>query len=149
MHSFNWSKMSISTVLGYRWDGGRRRLFFQTRKGSYHTESLIAFLEDLRRELRGKKVILVWDGLPAHKSRALQDYLLQQREWLTVERLPGYAPDLHPVETLWGNSKGQELANRRADDLEELDGAVHRGMARVEDSGKLAFSFLKHAKLSF
>src|SRR5437879_11205278 len=73
IHSFNWSKISISTVLGYRWDGGRSRLFFQTRKGSYNTESLIAFLEDLRRELRGKKVILVWDGLPAHKSRAMQD----------------------------------------------------------------------------
>ncbi len=97
--------MSISTVLGYRWDGARSRLFFQTRKGSYNTESLIAFLEDLRRELRGKKVILVWDGLPAHKSRAVQDYLLQQRDWLTVQRLPGYAPDLNPVETLWGNIK--------------------------------------------
>ena len=148
-HSFNWSKMSISTVLGYRWDGARSRLFFQTRKGSYNTESLIAFLEDLRRELRGKKVILVWDGLPAHKSHAMQDYLLQQRDWLTVERLPGYAPDLNPVETLWGNIKGQELANRCADDLEELDTAVRSGMARVEDSGKLPFSFLKHAKLFF
>ena len=149
IHSFNWSKISISTVLGYRWDGGRSRLFFQTRKGSYNTESLIAFLEDLRRELRGKKVILVWDGLPAHKSRAMQDYLHQQRDWLTVERLPGYAPDLNPVETLWGNIKGQELANRCADDLEELDAAVRSGMARVEDSSKLPFSFLKHANLFF
>jgi len=76
--------MSISTALGYRWGGARSRLFFLTRKGSYNTESLIAFLEDLRRELRGKKVILVWNGLPAHKSRAVQDYLLQQRDWLTV-----------------------------------------------------------------
>ena len=149
IHSFNWSKMSISTVLGYRWDGDRSRLFFQTRKGSYNTESLIAFLEDLRRELRGKKVILVWDGLPAHKSRAMQDYLHAQRHWLTVERLPGYAPDLNPVETLWSNIKGQELANRCAEDLEELDVAVRAGMARVEDSGKLPFSFLQHAKLFF
>jgi transposase len=141
--------MSISTVLGYRWDGDRSRLFFQTRKGSYNTESLIAFLEDLRRELRGKKVILVWDGLPAHKSRAMQDYLHAQRHWLTVERLPGYAPDLNPVETLWSNIKGQELANRCAEDLEELDVAVRAGMARVEDSGKLPFSFLQHAKLFF
>jgi len=91
--------MSISTVLGYRWDGSRSRLFFQTRKGSYNTESLIAFLEDLRRELRGHKVILVWDGLPAHKSRAMQDYLHEQRDWLTVERLPGYALAGTPGET--------------------------------------------------
>jgi transposase len=31
----------------------------------------------------------------------MKEYLLQQRNWLTVERLPGYAPDLNPVETLW------------------------------------------------
>ncbi len=91
----------------------------------------------------------MWDGLPAHKSRAMQDYLLQQRDWLTVERLPSYAPDLNPVEMLWGNIKRQELTNRCADNLEELDAAVRSGMARVEDSDKLPFSFLKHAKLFF
>jgi putative transposase len=63
-------------------------------------------------ELGGQKAILLWDGLPAHKSRVMKEYLLQQRNWLRVERLPGYAPDLNPVEMLWGKIKGQELANR-------------------------------------
>jgi transposase len=30
----------------------------------------------------------------------MQGYLEQQRNWLTVERLPGYAPDLNAVETI-------------------------------------------------
>jgi transposase len=47
-------------------------------------------------------------------------YLARQRHRLTVERLPGYAPDLNPVEVLWGNIKGQELANRCPDDLGEV-----------------------------
>jgi putative transposase len=63
-------------------------------------------LEDLRREVRGRKVTLVWDGLPAHKSRGMEQYLYEQRTWLTVEALPGYAPKLNPVEHLWGNIKG-------------------------------------------
>src|SRR5207253_6527341 len=104
---------------------------------------------DLKKELRGQKAVLVWDGLPAHKSKGMKEYLFEQRHWLTVERLPGYAPDLNPVETLWGNIKGQELANRCADDLAEVEAAVRSGMARVEDSSKLPFSFLKHAKLFF
>jgi transposase len=149
IHAFNWKKMSISAALGYRWDGTRCRLFFQTRDGSYNSQSLIAFLEELRRERRGHKVILVWDGLPAHKSRAMQEYLWQQRHWLSVQALPGYAPDLNPVETLWENIKGQELANRCAEDLKEVDRALRSGMARVEDSGKLPFSFLAHAGLFF
>ena len=124
-------------------------MFFQTREGSYNSESLIAFLEDLKRDLRGQKAILVWDGLPAHKSRAMNEYLLRERHWVTVERLPGYSPDLNPVETLWGNIKGQELANRCAESLPELDSAVRGGMARVRKSRKLPFSFSKHAGLSF
>jgi hypothetical protein len=35
--------------------------------GSYNDERLIAFVRDLKRYLRGQKVILIWDGLPAHK----------------------------------------------------------------------------------
>lgn len=149
IHSFNWKKMSMGAVLGYRWDGRHSRLFFQTRPGSYDSDSLVAFLQDLQRELRGQKAILIWDGLPAHKSRIMTDYLRRQRRWLTVETLPGYAPDLNPLETLWGNIKGQELASRCAEDLTELDTAVHNGMARVCQSRQLAFPFLKHAGLSF
>ena len=149
IHAFNWSKMSVCAALGYRWDGRRSRLFFQTREGNYNAQSLIRFLEDLKKELRGQKAVLVWDGLPAHKSEVMKEYLLQERHWLTVERLPGYAPDLHPVETLWGNIQGQELANRCAEDLTEVEGAVRKGMGRVRKSAKLPFSFLNHAGLSF
>jgi transposase len=149
IHAFNWKKMSICAALGYRWDGGRSRLFFQTRDGSYNTASLIQFLDELKRHLRGQKAVLVWDGLPAHKSKEMTAYLGQQRDWLVVEKLPGYAPDLNPVEMLWGNIKGQELANRCASDLAEADEALRGGMARVRKSQRLPFSFLKHAGLSF
>jgi transposase len=147
IHAFNWSKLSICAALGYRWDGRRTRLYFQTREGNYNAESLIAFLEDLKRHLRGQKAALVWDGLPAHKSFEMKQYLKSQRGWLTVERLPGYAPDLNPVETLWGNIKGRELANRCAKDLAELDGAIRSGLTRVGSSQTLPFSFLKHTGL--
>lgn len=149
IHSFNWKKLSICAAIGYRWDGRRSRVYFQTRPGSYDSDSLVAFLKDLRRELRSHNIILIWDGLPAHKSRIMTNYLHSVRHRLTVERLPGYAPDLNPVETLWGNIKGQELANRCAEHLTELDAEVRNGMARVRQSRQLAFSFLHHAGLSF
>jgi len=38
---------------------------------------------------------------------------------LVVEPLPGYAPELNPVEALWANLKGVELANLAGDTLEE------------------------------
>jgi hypothetical protein len=149
IHAFNWKKLSLCAALAYRWDGRRSRLYFQTRPESYHAESLIAFLRDLRRHLRGQQATLIWDGLPAHKSRLMQAYLQSQRHWLRVEPLPGYAPDLNPVETLWSNLKGQELANRCSQGLGEADTAVRQGMARVTHTKQLAFAFLHHAGLSF
>ncbi len=79
----------------------------------------------------------------------MQGYLARQHGWLRIERLPGYAPDLNPVEMLWGNIKGQELANRCAEDLDEAVTALTSGMARVRRRRKLPFAFLKHAGLSF
>jgi transposase len=149
IHAFNWSTISVCAAMGFRWDGRRSQLFFQTRKGTYNSESLIAFLQDLKRHLRGKKAILIWDGLPAHKSQVMKEYLHSQRSWLRVEPLPGYAPDLNPVETLWGNLKGQELANRCSKDLDEVTAAIETGFKRVRKSHTLSYSFLKHAGLSF
>lgn len=141
--------MSVAAALAYRWEGKRCGLLFQLRAGSYDTASLIGFLGQLERHLRGKKVILIWDQLPSHKSRPLQEYLRRQRRWLRVEYLPGYAPDLNPVEPLWGNLKGQELANRCAENLGETVSALENGMARVGRSSQLCFAFLDHAGLSF
>src|SRR5215472_13337797 len=88
-----------------------------------------------------------WDGLPAHRSRRMRDYLAQQRRWLTVERLPAYAPDLNPAEPLFGNVKGGELANHGGD-LPLLAAALRSGMARVRRRPDLARAFLQHAGLS-
>ena len=149
IHAFNWKSLSVCAALGFRWDGRRCRLYFQTRPGSYNSESLISFLQDLKRHLRGRKAVLVWDGLPAHKSRVMVEYLHQQRRWLRVERLPGYAPELNPLETLWGNVKGQEMANGCAENLGAVDRTLRDGLERVRRSRTLAFAFLDHTGLSF
>jgi len=117
--------------LAFRWDGRRTRFFFQTQPGSYSDQTLIGFLRQLKRHFRGGAVSLIWDGLPAHRSRAMRAYLTNQRAWLTVERLPGYAPELNPVELVWGNLKRRELANVCAAHLDDLRDPLRRGCARV------------------
>ncbi len=149
IHAFNWKKMSIAAALGYRWDGKHARLFFQTKSDSYNEDSLIVFLKDLKREFRGTKCILIWDGLPGHKSKKMKAYLASQKKRLIVEMLPGYSPDLNPVESLWGNLKAEELANLCADDLGEVAEGVRAGMARIGACEQYAESFLDHAGLFF
>ena len=120
---------------------------FHTRPGAYNDESLIEFLQALHDEFGGAKVTLIWDGLPSHRSRKMQAWIRPQRRWLVVERLPGYAPDLNPVEGLWGNIKGRELANLCADTIDEPSHAAHAGIDRIRADTDLAFAFLRHSGL--
>lgn len=145
----NWRRLSVAGALAFRWDGRRTRFFFHTQPGSYSDQTLIGFLRALKRHFRGRAVILIWDGLPAHRSRAMRTYLTGQRAWLIVERLPGYAPDLNPVELVWGNLKRRELANVCAEHLDALRTPLRRGCARVRHRPQLAFNFLRHAGLTF
>ena len=90
----------------------------------------------------------MWDGLGAHRSRAMRAFLATQRDWLVVERLPAYAPDLNPVEALWSNLKGQELANLACDTLGEVIQATRQGIDRVRRAWWLPYSFLRRTGLS-
>jgi DDE superfamily endonuclease len=122
VHHFNWKRASIAAALCFGSTGGGCQLAFHVQPGSYNTERLIAVLVELRRFLGGQKATLLWDGLPAHRSNLMKAWIASQRDWLVVERLPGYAPELNPTEALWGNLKGKggELAYLAGDTLEEV-----------------------------
>src|SRR6266571_2374755 len=128
--------------------GGGAALAFHHQLDAYDTDTLIGALEGLRRVLGGQKATLLWDGLPAHRSRVMRAWLRRQRSWLVVEPLPAYAPDLNPVEALWANLKGVELANLAGDTLAEVTAAAERGIQRIRGTPHLAFSFLRHCGLS-
>jgi transposase len=68
--------------------------------------------------------------------------------WLRVERLPGYAPELNPTESLWQNIKGQERANFCGTSLRCAAAQCRRGVRRVRRRPSLRFSFLEQAGLS-
>jgi transposase len=138
----------MAAALAYTHDRSRAEIVFQTHPGAYNDERLIEFLAAVHDELGGAKVTLIWDGLPSHRSRRMQTFIASQRRWLVVERLPGYAPDLNPVEGLWGNVKGTELANLCVDTIEETAQAAHAGIQRVRSEADLAFAFLRHCGLS-
>jgi hypothetical protein len=50
--------------------------------GAYNTESLIEFLTELRKHFDGEPLIVICDGLPSHRSRAMSEWLATQRHRL-------------------------------------------------------------------
>jgi len=92
-------------------------------------------------------MLLLWDGLPAHRSRCMSDWIHDQRTWLSVERLPSYAPELNPTEQVFANLKSTELANLCRDTIAEVEAIAEDGLDRIGTDAELCFAFLRHAGL--
>ncbi|WP_275296517.1 hypothetical protein [Saccharopolyspora spinosa] len=58
--------------------------------------------------------------------------------------MPAYAPELNPVEQVWGNIKATELANLCPEAIDEADTAARAGLNRIGSSYQLSFAFLDH-----
>lgn len=148
VHHFNWKRLSMAGALAYEPDGTDAFLVFQMRPGAYNDESLIEFLTELRTLVGGRKVTLVWDGLPSHRSAAMKSWLATHRSWLVVEQLPAYAHELNPMESVWGNLKGKELANLCPDAIGEAAACADEGLCRIGSDTELCFAFLRHTGLT-
>ena len=138
----------MAAALCYGVSGGGAQLCFHITAGNYDTDTLIQVLAELRRFLGGERATLLWDGLPAHRSRAMRDWLNTQRHWLVVERLPAYAPELNSVEGLWSWLKGTQLANLICPTLQEVVEQAELGIERARRTPQLAYSFLRRTGLS-
>src|SRR3954466_15513066 len=70
-HHFAWKRLSIAGVLAYEPDGSDAHLVFQLRPGAYNDETLIEFLADVHQHEQHRRIMLIWDGLPSHRSRRM------------------------------------------------------------------------------
>jgi transposase len=109
-----------------------------------HGEDTVAFLAQLRGEIRGPMTIL-WDQSRIHeRSSVVKAYLARHPEIVT-EDFPGYAPDANPDEGVWGYTKYHRLPNSAPEDTAALRSrrcGVRSALRRRPD--RLA-SFLRHA----
>ena len=143
---FNWKRLSAIGMVSYAPGSDRVRVLFSLRPGNVDSAWVVSSLRSLRRHVPGQ-VVLLWDGLPAHRSAITKQFLRTQAAWLTVEPLPAYAPELNPVELLWANLSARELANLCANTLAELAHQVQRGVRRIRRDCDLVLAFLQHSKL--
>jgi len=75
-----------------------------------------------------KPVVFVFDNGPVHTSKASQA-ALAVRDWLTIEWLPKYAPELNDIERSWRDLKRHFLAHQTFADIDHLDRAIHKAIA--------------------
>jgi len=105
------------------------------------------FLGHLARHVRGP-VILLWDRGRSHQHQRVRAWLAAHPRFHIVW-FPPYAPELNPVELLWGYLKYGRLANLAPDTVEDIHRHVGRERRRLARRPQLLRSFFRHSDLSF
>ena len=111
---FNWTHISVIAALS------QTQCMFRLYEGSIKKEQHVEFLKALRAHLK-QPLLIIWDGLKAHRSRLVRQYLDSTGGDIQMVFLPPYSPDLNPVEFLWAWLKRHALANFCPANLDELN----------------------------
>src|SRR3954447_18490071 len=79
----------------YLYNEGQVRLWPYPRANGEHTIEVL----HLRAEAPDRKLIVLWDGAPYHRAKTVRE--VATTLGIELIPLPGYSPDLMPVEALW------------------------------------------------
>jgi len=112
---------------------------------NFNASHVRAFLSQLNRQLK-TPAIIVWDRFLPHRAKKVREFF-GKTPGIHVCFFPPYAPELNPVEYLWGWLKQKPLANFTPDNLEELADNARRGSRRVQRKQNLLRSFVNHSPL--
>jgi len=139
-YSFNWKQLSLIagvTVANF---------YFRFFNGAIKAPQLVEYLQALARQIKGK-LLIIWDGLPAHRSRLVRAYVESLGDRIVLERLPAYAPELNPVEYLFGYAKQRELANLCLHTIDEVRRYATGRLKSLQRRPRLITAFWKQAEL--
>jgi transposase len=137
---FNWKH--VSAVAGLT----RTNFMFRLHEGAIKSAQVVEFLKALRSQLK-RKLLIVWDGAAQHTSRIVRQHLDSTNGALQMALLPGYAPDLNPVEYLWAWLKRHALANYCPHTLAELKDTARRKLKSSQKRQSIITACWKQAEL--
>jgi transposase len=124
---------------------GPARLYARHFQGSICSQKVLTALCYFRKRI-GRPLIVVWDRLPAHRAKKVEEFFNAHKEDYQVEWLPPYSPELNPEEPCNGVVK-QEMLNALPSSLGELQSLVRRAFRRLSYRHQVLEGFFRHVSL--
>lgn len=85
---------------------------------SFFLEGLFAWLNP------NKKYVFILDNAGFHKTNVIQEILEQHKDWITIEFIPPYSPELNPIETCWKVTKNAVTKSQHFTTIESMQEAL-------------------------
>jgi transposase len=114
--------------------------WYSTYQGGLNGQLFVQLLKQMMRN-RTKPVHLVVDGLPAHKTKLVKEYVASTGGRLTLHFLPGYAPELNPDELVWSHVKRTGVSRTPLRKGEKLSEKIEMQLAAIKKMPRLARAF--------
>ena len=138
----------VVDIINKRKDSGKKFHIIVVSEGaaigggddSITQDEIISFLRDPWAHFRGN-VILVWDRLHAHRGAQVKPWRTAYPR-LSVEWFPPYAPELNPMEYVWGHLKHHRLSNHGLLELDEIHQQAKHEATQVAGRQPLLRSFV-------
>jgi transposase len=122
--------------------------WYKVYGGMLNAALFIVMLKDLMKG-RKKAVMLVVDGLPAHKANSVAKYVQSTKGRLELHFLPPYAPDLNPDEFAWNHLKQNGTSKKPLRQNEALRERLDKDLAAIKKNRRLVRSFFKAPSVSY
>jgi transposase len=119
-------------------------LRFRLFTGSFTGAVFIDFLGRLLRDCGGRKVHLIVDGHPVHRAKLVSAWVGRHAERIQLHFLPGYSPELNPVELLNQDVKANAAGRRRPRSATELRDELHGYLRRRQRQPAVLVRFFDH-----
>jgi transposase len=120
------------------------RLRFRLFTGSFNGPVFIDFLGRLLRDCGGRKVHLIVDGHPVHHAKLVSAFIGRHAERIELHFLPGYSPELNPVELLNHDVKANAAGRRRPRSAGELREELYGYLRRRQRQPAVLVRFFEH-----
>jgi transposase len=104
----------------------------------------LEFLRRLVRQAEGRKVFLIVDRHPVHRSRKVAGWLTRHADQLRLFHLPGYSPELNPDELLNQDVKSNALGRRRPSDQPELMRNLRSYLRSTQRQPRIVRNYFQH-----
>jgi DDE superfamily endonuclease len=92
-------------------------------------------------------LIVIWDQLNTHRTQAMREFIAQHQNWLSVEYLPGYAPELNAAEGAWAVLKNG-LGNLAVFHIDHLAAIIKTRLRSIQHRPALLPGFLAQTGLT-
>lgn len=123
-------------------------LYFMVFQQMFNSVLFLGFLKRLIRQ-NDKKIFLIVDRHPVHRAKTVKKWVAEHDSQISLFFLPGYSPELNPVEYLNQDIKNNAVGKKRSYNLMELLANIRSYLFSRQRTPRIVKNYFKEMHVQY